>query len=117
MSRDALVLLTVFFAACGGERSSFEKIGNAEQGRELLWQYGCGVCHEIPEVKGATGKVGPPLKNMAHQVYIAGVLPNTPENLVYWIRAPHKVDPLTAMPDLGVTGEQARDMVAYLYSK
>jgi cytochrome c1 len=52
---------------------------------------------------------------MAHQAYIAGVLPNTRENLVYWILEPHKVDPLTAMPDLGVTEEQARDMAAFLY--
>ena len=90
---------------------------DAQRGKELLWQYGCGACHEIPEVKGATGKVGPPLDKMAHQVYIAGVLPNTFENLVYWIREPHKVDPLTAMPDLGVTDEQARDMAAFLYRK
>jgi cytochrome c2 len=92
-----------------------DRSADAQRGKELLWQYGCGACHEIPEVKGATGNVGPPLDKMAHQVYIAGVLPNTFENLVYWILDPPKVDPLTAMPDLGVTEAQARDMAAFLY--
>jgi cytochrome c1 len=63
----------------------------------------------------ANGNVGPPLVNMAHQVYLAGVLPNTPENLIRWIRAPQAIDPLTAMPDLQVPEAQALDMAAYLY--
>jgi cytochrome c1 len=33
-----------------------------------------------------------------------------------FIRAPHEVDPRTAMPAMGVTEEHARDMVAYLYT-
>jgi hypothetical protein len=30
--------------------------------------------------------------------------------------APQDVDPLSAMPDLGVTREDARDIAAFLYS-
>ena len=45
------------------------------------------------------------------------MLTNTPENLVRWIRDPQGVDSLTAMPDMGVTGVDARDMAAYLYSR
>ncbi|HJS78281.1 MAG TPA: cytochrome C, partial [Burkholderiales bacterium] len=64
----------------------------------------------------AHGKVGPPLGGIARRVYIAGVLPNTPERMAQFIRAPQSADPRTAMPTLGVTEEHARDMVAYLYS-
>ena len=45
---------------------------------------------------------------------IAGKLVNTPANLVRWLRHPTEVKPLTAMPDLGVTKADARDMAAYL---
>jgi cytochrome c1 len=45
---------------------------------------------------------------------VGGVLPNSPDNMVRWIRKPQKVSPLTAMPDLGVTERDARDMAAYL---
>ena len=53
---------------------------------------------------------------MARRVYLGGVLPNTPENMTRFIRAPQKADPRSAMPDMGVTEEHARDMVAYLYT-
>jgi hypothetical protein len=52
---------------------------------------------------------------IGRRVYLAGVLPNTPDNMVRWIRSPKSVDPRTTMPDLQVTGTHARDMTAYLY--
>jgi cytochrome c2 len=42
------------------------------------------------------------------------VLPNSPENMARWLREPQRYAPLTAMPDLGVTERDARDMAAYL---
>lgn len=89
---------------------------DAERGRLLLRQFGCGGCHAIPGVAVAQGKVGPPLDGVARRVYLGGVLPNTPENMTRFIRAPQKADPGSAMPDMGVTEEHARDMVAYLYT-
>ena len=50
------------------------------------------------------------------RMYIAGVLPNTPENMLRWLQNPPAVDPLTAMPNLGVTEADARDMAGYLYT-
>jgi cytochrome c1 len=44
------------------------------------------------------------------------VLYNTPDNLMLWIRNPPGVDPLTAMPDTGVTEGDARDIAAFLYT-
>jgi cytochrome c2 len=86
-----------------------------ERGRRLVQvTYGCGACHVISGLPGATGKVGPPLDGFAERVFIAGQLPNTPENLVRWIRSPQVIEPGTAMPDLGVTEANARDIAAYL---
>jgi cytochrome c1 len=48
-------------------------------------------------------------------MFIGGVLPNRPANLVRWIRFPQETDSLTAMPDLGVSERDARDIAAYLY--
>jgi cytochrome c2 len=45
---------------------------------------------------------------------LGGVLPNSPENMVRWLRAPQQFAPLSAMPDLGVTERDARDIAAYL---
>ena len=90
--------------------------GNPENGKLLLRQFACGSCHDIPGVVAAPGKVGPPRGGVGRRVYLAGVLPNTPERMAQFIRAPQNADPRSAMPDLGVTEEHARDMVAYLYS-
>jgi cytochrome c len=89
---------------------------NAARGRELIRSYGCGACHVIPGIRHATGRVGPKLEDFVHQMYIAGVLPNTPDDLTRWIQHPQQINPLTAMPDLNVSEDEARDMVAYLYS-
>ncbi|MEL6648628.1 MAG: hypothetical protein AAFQ05_13195, partial [Pseudomonadota bacterium] len=53
----------------------------------------------------------------AHErAYVAGVLPNEPGGLVRWLVDPVAHSPMTAMPDLGVTEADARDMAAYLYT-
>jgi len=110
-----LIAAALALGACSSERPAALG-GDPENGRLLLRQFGCGSCHEIPEVAAARGKVGPPLGGIASRVYLAGVLPNTPENMAAFIRAPREAAPRTAMPDLGVTEAHARDMVAYLYT-
>lgn len=90
--------------------------GDAQRGRELIQQYGCGSCHTIPGVAGADATVGPPLDRWAERVYIAGTLPNEPGALVRWIIDPDSVEPGTAMPDLGVTPSEAQDIAAYLFT-
>jgi cytochrome c1 len=67
-------------------------------------------------VVGANSLVGPPLVHLGERAYIAGVLTNSPQNLVRWIRDPRGVDSLTAMPNLDVSDQDARDIAAYLYS-
>ena len=85
-----------------------------DRGRNALQQYACIACHRIPGMTGAEALVGPPLDGIAARGYLGGILPNTPENLVRWIRSPQSVSPLTAMPDLGVSERDARDMAAHL---
>ncbi len=90
--------------------------GDPEAGRAALYRYGCGGCHRISGIPGARGRVGPALDGLAQRAYIAGRLPNEPEDLIRWIRNPPGVDPQTAMPELGVEAADARDIAAYLYT-
>jgi cytochrome c len=90
--------------------------GDAKRGADVVRTYRCGSCHEIPGIRGADGNVGPPLTNLVHRGFIAGQLPNTPANLVRWIKDPPAVEANTAMPVLGLSEQQARDVAAYLYT-
>ena len=90
--------------------------GNPARGRRAMQRYSCTACHTVPGIQGADARVGPPLAGIASRVYIAGVLPNTADNLERWIMDPQGVDEHTAMPYLGVTLPDARDIAAYLYT-
>jgi cytochrome c len=70
----------------------------------------------IPGITGASGMVGPPLTSWSQRRIIAGEVPNTPANLITWITVPQSIEPGVAMPNLGVSDGQARDIAAYLYS-
>jgi cytochrome c len=90
--------------------------GNSDRGKQLIESYGCGSCHVIPGIPTARGMVGPPLIYFSRRTMIAGELPNSPENLVLWIRNPTMVEPGTAMPALGLSDYDAHDVAAYLYT-
>ena len=87
----------------GGYQSAMS--GNPATGKALIQSYGCGSCHLIPGIRTARGMVGPPLLYYSRRAIIAGELPNTPPNLVAWIKDPVAIEPGTAMPNLGVTGK------------
>jgi cytochrome c len=91
--------------------------GDPRRGEAMFIQYGCGSCHAVKNVRTATGMVGPPLDGIALRVIIGGHLSNTPENMEKWIRDPQQVSPGTAMPDLNVGQEDARDITAFLYTR
>lgn len=121
------VLLTIIsFAvllspmACTGGKITgpytVETGGDAHRGAALINQYRCGACHYIPGIHDARGMVGPPLMFFGQRTFIAGEVPNSPENLVRWIRSPKSIEPGTAMPDLGLSEQEARDVAAYLYT-
>jgi mono/diheme cytochrome c family protein len=93
---------------------AYDEKPSAKRGEQAISQYACVTCHEIPGIVGANAPVGPPLAGIASRLMLGGVLPNSPENMVLWLRQPQKVAPLTAMPDLGLTERDARDIAAYL---
>src|SRR6185312_7799352 len=105
-------------AACGTHTNGIVVGGGARASRAPgeIAGYGCGSCHTIGGISGANAEVGPNLGDFGQRRYIAGRLPNTPANLVAWIRNPQRIDPGNVMPDLGVTPRDARDIAAYLYS-
>ena len=90
--------------------------GDARFGKTEIRKYGCNTCHEISGVAGARGLIGPSLNGIGERYYIAGELPNTPVNLMLWIQHPRQVEPHTAMPEMGVTEQDSRDIAAYLYT-
>jgi cytochrome c len=90
--------------------------GNPARGVMLIVDYGCATCHIVPGIREADGLVGPPLNHMGQRSYIAGALPNTGPNMQRWIQDPQQIEPGTAMPALGVTPEDARDIAAYLFT-
>ena len=116
----APVLAAIVAAACDGGEPPVAPVriaeGDAQAGRRAVALRDCGVCHTIPGVRGARGKVGPSLDGFGERGYVAGVLPNTPANLVRWLQDPPGVAPRTAMPDLGIGPEEARHIAAFLYA-
>lgn len=113
-----LAAMLTLSAACRGPSTgdALAARGNVERGRTLARAYGCGACHTIPGVPGAHALVGPPLWGMADRAYVGGVLPNTEVAMIRWIQNPQAVTTRTAMPNLGVTEDDARQITAYLYT-
>ncbi|MGP0174193.1 c-type cytochrome [Pseudomonas sp. NCHU5208] len=118
MKRRALSLcLLLLLGACEpmAEDKQPTYAGDPERGRELTHRYGCGSCHRIPGVPGANGQVGPSLEQIARRGYLAGLLPNDEAHMVRWLQSPQAVDPRSAMPDVGLSTAEARDIAAFLH--
>ena len=115
----ATLMVAALLAACGDTVGVVARAvpgGDVQRGQAAMGRYGCGSCHTIPGVNGANARVGPPLNGWAGRTYIAGELANTPDNLIRWLKNPQEVEPGTAMPYLGVSETDARDIAAYLYT-
>lgn len=114
----ALIGLVALVAACGdgAEKTNYlaGAEGDVERGQQLIRGYGCQSCHAIPGIGGTSGVVGPSLEGIASEEQIAGMLPTSPLNLARWIRDPKSVNEATLMPDVGVSDEDAQDIVGYL---
>jgi mono/diheme cytochrome c family protein len=101
-------------AAAPGAAPAARLLVGLDGERQALRRHGCQGCHQVPGLVGSPSHVGPPLAGMARRTWIAGVLPNTPENLAAWIRDPQHHKPGSAMPALGVDARDAQLMAAYL---
>lgn len=111
-------ILVLLVASCTSGPTNFEPVtgGDPQSGIATIRASGCAACHDIPGVDMPGGRVGPPLAGFAKRAFIGGELPNTPTNLERWVRDPHLVEKHTAMPTLGLTQKEARDVAAYLYT-
>jgi cytochrome c2 len=107
-----LPLAAVLLGGCA-HRLSPEQV-QVRRGAHLIEHYGCGSCHMIPGINGADGLVGPPLIHWSRRAYIAGVLPNDPDNLAYWVQHPQRVIPGVDMPEMGIKQRDAQAIAAYL---
>ena len=117
VARAVLAVGVTAAGACSRAPASAVPGGDVERGKTAIAAMGCGACHTVSGVPGAHGEVGPPLSDVARRSIIAGELANTPDNMVRWIRDPQSIEANTAMPNLGVSEQTARDIVAYLYSR
>lgn len=123
MRSRALVLIVVVFCTAGCNRRDAVRDdavtltgGDPARGIAAIGRYGCGSCHDIPGIRSARGTVGPPLGRIAVRTYLADRLSNTPANMIQWIQHPQHIERGTAMPEMGVTADDARDIAAFLYT-
>jgi cytochrome c len=118
LSWATLALAGLALAACDdkSENGLVNFSGDARRGAALVKHYQCGSCHLIPKIDDAGGNVGPPLLHVGTRTYIAGFIHNSPENMALWIQDPQKALPGNAMPRMGVTPQDSRDITAFLYT-
>jgi cytochrome c2 len=111
--------IAVLLAGCGpsaetklwaGETTG----GSPDKGAVAIKRYGCISCHTIDGIS-SDALVGPPLTRMASRSYLAGNLQNTAANMVRFIQHPRQIHNDTAMPEMGLSETEARDIAAYLY--
>ena len=117
-----LLLLSLSLAGCDDQPAQQQMSGllpmhgDAQHGIQVMRDIGCGNCHTIPGFSGADGVVGPSLAGIGRRVFLAGVLRNTPANMILWLRTPQAVIPGNAMPNSGLSEKDARDIAVYLAS-
>jgi cytochrome c2 len=112
----ALVCMMLMTACRQAPHHSVIAGADPARGKEAIVRYGCVACHAIPGIGNPGSNVGPPLRQFARRAYVGGVVPNMPADLVAWLIDPPAIDPRTAMPNMGVTQADARDIAAYLYT-
>ncbi|MGE3268174.1 MAG: cytochrome c family protein [Chloroflexota bacterium] len=92
--------------------------GDPVEGRRLFSRTGCAGCHTVNGTLTSTGVAGPNLSHVVLRPTLAGdAIPMTPQTLARFLRDPSAVKPGTAMPNVGLTVQEAEHLVAYLYSQ
>jgi cytochrome c len=119
--RSGLILilgLVLLLSACQGDEPAPVEVegGDPDQGAMLVGEYGCIECHYIPGVEGPHGTNAPGLQLWANRGVVAGAARNNPENVIAFLMNPNSVQPGSAMPNLGISEEEARHITAYLFT-
>lgn len=103
------------WAAAEGAPASAPTAELALQGMQQFTNSGCVGCHTVSGNDLAQGKVGPNLTHVGSRTTIAaGMMDNTTENLTRWLSDPPGVKPGSKMPNLNLTPEQVKVLIAYL---
>lgn len=109
------VVVSTLLCGCGTSHND-ERQAQVNRGRLASTRLGCDACHEIDGAASTRIRAAAPLRGISGQLLIAGQLANSEINLARWIVDPRAIKPGTAMPNLVVTENEARDIAAYLYS-
>jgi len=117
-TRCALLTAALLLAACGDKPEAGRTIAGAdpERGLAVMERVGCAACHAIPGIDWPRGRAGPSLEGFAARPMIAGRFPNQPEVLTAWLIDAPSLSPETGMPPMPLTGAEARDVAAWLYT-
>lgn len=89
----------------------------AKRGKAAAIELGCAACHDFVDIDWPKGRVGPRLHDFADQAFIAGTLPNRPNNLAEFLLNPRSHLPQSAMPAIPMTPQNARDMANWLHDQ
>jgi mono/diheme cytochrome c family protein len=77
--------------------------GSYDRGKKILGESRCTSCHPF---EGRGGDIGPDLAKIGSKVHS--------EWLLKWLEDPQGLLPATKMPDYGFSGQEARDLTAFL---
>ncbi len=86
--------------------------GSAVAGKALFESVGCQDCHvvgtmtKVRDARGTSYDIAPELSKVGSKV--------NPDWLYDWVRNPRHYDPQTRMPNLRLTDQEAKNVVAYL---
>lgn len=84
-------------------------------GQQLVTGGMCAGCHVIRGTSAQFGRTGPDLTHIARRSTIAaGILDNNAPNLMEWVRDAPGVKPGALMPNMGLSDQELRYIVAYL---
>lgn len=90
--------------------------GPARQGFAVFDAH-CAACHAIRGTS-AGGVYGPNLTDIGNRrTLAAGMIPNNPKNLAYWVRHAQEVKPGAQMPDVPLSDDEMKSLVNYLEAR
>jgi mono/diheme cytochrome c family protein len=91
---------------------AYTNSGDPVNGQKLVRELGCVACHlmegEKPSRVSTRRRFGPPLVNLGSKV--------KPEWLFNWLKEPRHYAPVTRMPNMRLSDQEAMDITAYLLS-
>jgi cytochrome c oxidase subunit 2 len=88
-------------------------LGVAGRSQTIFQQYSCLNCHAVSGVS-TNGSAAPDLTHIAGRLTLgSGVITNSHDNLVRWLKNPQAIKPGCLMPNFKLTDEQAADLANY----